>query len=269
MGRLIASFFLLPIMIEAQQACLEEEYPLASQTDYYATSSGARDRQGILAILNQQQSVSTVDPEARQYVETAGARLTAPFAAQGLYKFTFVLYDDSQPLNAPWYGLLNRRVPTIRSHVYAMPGGIVLVPVSLFDVTATESEFAAALARGVGHVVLRHFTRFANKPMVSIQPIPPAGRQQRSPGFTETLLFSRSLEKEADCAAVGLMAAARFNPEALLIYATRREASFDTSDFRVRSMQRIIAKLAPQDYNAGDGRQFEMLKARVRRRSVE
>ncbi len=73
------------------------------------------------------------------------------------------------------------------NRVNALPGGIVVVPLSLFEAVDDEAGFAAGIARAVAHVRLRHFERtVARWPMFSRVPPPPL------------LIFSRLFEREAD-----------------------------------------------------------------------
>jgi hypothetical protein len=218
----------------------------------------------MLTFIANQQAVTTADYEAGHYLSALGNRLAAATPAARPYQFRFILYDDGQTLYVPWYGTLTR-YKQISSQINILPGGIVLVPLSLFDVKATESEFAAAMSRGIAHVVMKHFERFLSQSPIVI-PIPPAGVQPPLGPFTPALLFPRAFENEADFAAMGILAAAHFNPVALIRYVRNGAASFDTSDSRVQSIREIVSKLPPQSYTSDNSRQFEMLKARLSRR---
>ncbi len=251
---------LIPVALltAAAQECSELAY---QSVDFFAAKSAAQWRQEILPAIRNQRAVVTVDPEAERYVTLLGNRLVDVLPAPQPSEFRFILYDDNMGLDAPWYGSL-RVNPQIR----VLPGDIVLVPLSLIDVTLTESELAAAIARGIAHAGLEHFTRFISKSTQVIMPIPPAGARPPVPPFTKTLLFPRSFEREADCAAIGVLAGAHFDPEALARYARNSLASFDTSDSRVQAIEAAVSKFPPRSYDPDDSPQFEQLKVRLKRR---
>jgi hypothetical protein len=241
-----------------------ERLELSREIGFYATQSGAQQRQDILSSITKQQAVATVDSEAGKYVIALGNRLAANLPAAQSYRFAFILYDDDQNLDVPWYGSL--RYSKLRSRINVLPGAIELVPLSLFDVTESESEFAAAMARGIAHVVLRHFERMSQD-RTFVVPIPPAGKEMRAPWFTEGLLFTRSFEREADGVTVTILANAGFNPAALINYIRNDDASFDTSESRVQPIEAIVSKLPPQIYNPLKSAEFEALRARLKQRS--
>lgn len=205
-------------------------------------------RDEVLPAIESQQAVAPVDPEASQYVTVLGNRLAYAAPGPTVFRCRFVLYDDNVGLRVPGFGLLKGT-----HRVNALPGGILVVPLSLFAVTADEAEFSAALARGIGHVALRHFQRTALRASL-------AGPWQPLP---ETSIFSRSFEGEADRAAVEILARTGFNPEAVVRYIRNGRASFDTSDARARVVQPTISKLPPRTYGPDDSLQFDALKARL------
>ena len=88
--------------------------------------------------------------------------------------YEFVLYDDSVGIEVPSFGrLIHTR------DVNSLPGGIIVVPLSLFAVTANEAEFSSAIARVIAHEALAH-------PAVTAQQPSPWSRPSR------TLLFTRA-----------------------------------------------------------------------------
>ena len=147
----------------------------------------------------ERQQGTHVDSEASQFVSALGTHLAHATPQPTVLQCRFVLYDDTVGLQVPGFGLLKRT-----HQVNALPGGIVLVPLSLFDITADEAEFSSALARGIAHVALRHWMRTIVRSSFSSPWEPP---------FPKTLLFTRSFESEADRAAVEILARTGLNPE--------------------------------------------------------
>lgn len=206
------------------------------------TARELRWRKQVLPHMENQEAVAAVDREAREYVSSLGHRLAHAAPGPPAFPYRFILYDDSVGLKAPGFGVLKQT-----NQAHALPGGIVAVPVGLFAAVDDEGEFAAAIARAVGHVALRHYARAV-------------ARGSFSP---KTLLFSRMFEREADYAAAAILARAGFNPEALTRYVKNSRASFDTTDRRVGPLEKALSKLPPRTYCPGDSPQFDALKSRM------
>jgi predicted Zn-dependent protease len=196
-------------------------------------------RKASLPGLERQEAAVAVDREVRLYVAALGYRL-------GCVECRFLVYDDGLGLRVPGFGMLKET-----NRVNALPGGVVIVPLSLFGAVADEGEFAAAMARGIAHVALKHFERTAARASI-MSPVPPP-----------LLIFSRMMEREADFAAMGMLARAGFNPEALARHVKNAGASFDTSERRVVPVEEALAKLPPRAYCPGESPQFDQLKSRV------
>jgi predicted Zn-dependent protease len=208
----------------------------------------AKWREQALPIIEGQQAVKTVDLEASEYVSVLGNRLAYSAPEPTAFPCRFILYDDNVGLKVPGFGSLKQT-----HQLNSLPGGIIVVPLSLFAVTTDEAEFSAALARGVAHVALRHFMRTAERAST----LPPS---QRIP---KTWLFSRAFESEADRAAAEILARTGFNPDAVLRYAQNARASFDTAGRRVGVVQEAISKLPPRTYLPDHSPQFDAIKARL------
>jgi hypothetical protein len=88
-------------------------------------------RSEVLPAIESKQAVTTVDPEASQYVTALGNRLAYAAPGPTVFQCRFVLYDDNLGLKVPWFGLLKRT-----HQVNVLPGGIVVARLSLFAVTA-------------------------------------------------------------------------------------------------------------------------------------
>ena len=203
-------------------------------------------RKEALPRLENQEAVAAVDREARLYVTALGQRLAVALPEPPAFECRFIVYDDSQGLRAPGFGTLKQT-----NRVNALPGGIVVVPLSLFPAVADEAEFASAIARGIAHVALKHFARTAARASI-FSPVPPP-----------LLIFSRMFEREADYGAMAMLARAGFNPEALARYVKNASASFDTSEQRVRPVEEALSKLPPRAYCPGESPQFDALKSRA------
>jgi predicted Zn-dependent protease len=204
-------------------------------------------RNEMLPVIEVQQSTH-VDAEASLFVSAMGSRLVYASPNASVFQCRFILYDDTVGVRVPGF------VSVKQTHqVNALPGGIVLVPLSLFSVTDDEAEFATALARAVAHVALRHWMRTMVRAEYS-SPWKP---------FLPTLLFSRSLEKDADHAAVEILSQSGLNPEAVARYVKNARASFDTSDARLETIRKQIAELPQRVYGPDQTLQFNALKARL------
>jgi predicted Zn-dependent protease len=208
-------------------------------------------RDETLPVLARQQAMD-VDSEARQYVSALGARLSRASSELDGSQCRFVLYDDTAGLHVPGFGLF-KRTP----HVHALPGGIVLVPRTLFAVTADEAELSAALARGIAHAALRHWMRAMVRSSFS-SPWNPLWKP-----VSKAMLFSRSFESEADRAAIEILSRAGVNPVAVVRYAVNVRASFDTSDTRLEPLRKAISELPRRTYGPDQSLQFETLKSRL------
>jgi predicted Zn-dependent protease len=203
-------------------------------------------RRRNLPNIESQEAVVAVDREARHYVTALGYRLAYALPEPPVFECRFIVYDDGLGLRVPGFGTLKQT-----NQVNALPGGIVVVPLSLFGAVADEAEFASAIARGIGHVALRHFERTAARASF-MSPVPPP-----------LLIFSRIFEREADYAAMAILARAGFNPEALARYVKNASGSFDTSERRVRPVEEALRKLPARAYCPGESPQFDALKSRV------
>ncbi len=238
--------------------------PGAAQPPDWLTLHEAQWREQVLPLIESEQAVTTADRAAKWYVKGLASRLAHAASEPENGDYRFILYDDRVGLNLPWFGPLKNT-----THVNALPGGIVLVPESLFEVSADEDEFAAAIARGIAHVMLKHFRRTAARGSI-VRPIPPADRRLELywQPYPKTLMFSRAFEAEADVAAMAILAGAGFDPSGLKRHVSNARASFDASDSRLRKVELALAKLQPRTTCPGDNRRFDELKVRLAGRAV-
>jgi len=115
------------------------------------------------------------------------------------------------------------------------PAGYVFVPAVLFVTAHDEAEFAGMLAHAMAHILERHgFRQTAGTPAYFVMgPTMPLGQVREQ----------RKFEIEADRRAVGMLAAAGYDPEALLQYIRREQVEEDgglLSRFPVREL-RVLA----------------------------
>ena len=150
-------------------------------------------------------------PLVQDYVNRLGRRLAAhmPEAASP-FTFTVIADDLCRPVHQP----------------AALPGGFVFVPAPLLLAAQDEAELAGMLAHAMASVVQlgnRQITRFQ---IMSAAPIPPAFLVScfAPPGPAippPYLAAERRAELAADRLAVHALAAAGFDPHALLRYLRR------------------------------------------------
>jgi hypothetical protein len=205
-------------------------------------------RDAVLPFITRQRAVASVDSEATQYVSALGTWLTYATPQPVSLQSRFILYDDAVGLQVPILGLLKQT-----HQIQTLPGGLVLVPMSLFAAAADEAEFSAALARGIAHIMLRHWMRELMR-LSFLSPWAPGPKM---------VLFPRSFERGADRTAVAILARSGWNPEALVRLAQDIQASFDRSSERVEFIRKAISDLPPFPYGPDRSIQFDILKTRV------
>jgi predicted Zn-dependent protease len=200
----------------------------------------------VMAEDVRRQTTKLDNPEVQAYVERVGGRLAAHLPDTSL-TFTFAVVSDDRggPTHEP----------------YALPGGYIFISSSLILGAQDEAEFAGTLAHAMVHVAARHSTRNATRgEIANLATIPliymggwqigDAARTLIPVGF---LKFQREFELEADRVAVPTMAAAGYDPAALLRYVSRVQPEstgqvrvFDpmpTRDQRIAAIQGAIRKL--------------------------
>lgn len=251
---------LLPGAAIGQPQCVQDGQASLGRSLHLGISG--RWREQALRAIDQQQAVHAADPDASSYVTALGRDLLHAIPSNPA--FDFIVYNDAYELTLPWYGTVKRHSTGIPPQVHVLPGNIVLVPISLFAVTASESEFAAALARGIAHAVLDHFSRFVDTAGPTVVPVPPTGVEPVAPPFHRSLLFPRSFELEADCLGITILVRSRFNPLASVRLISDPLASFDTSHARVRAALSAAGAFPEQSYRPDDSEAFESLKLKLR-----
>src|SRR5260221_7378197 len=139
------------------------------------------------------------------YITKLGLELAKD--ADPRFAYSFTVYEDRKPL-----AVKSNEVATpadaFRGHAtepVALPGGPILVPLSLLANAQNEAEFAFQLAHAMTHPSLRHSTRQATQgEIANLANIPVKGDQAADQvmqiGFAT---FTRGFELEADKVAIG------------------------------------------------------------------
>jgi len=166
------------------------------------------------------------DPEATQYIENVGHRLSSG-AQEGNRKFTFFVVKDTG-INA-----------------FALPGGFIGVNAGLILATNNESELAGVLSHEIAHVTQRHLVRGllaqSKSSLVSTAAMLAAILVGAAAGSADAAIagvaaaqtltlqqqmtFSRGAEIEADRVGMGVLVTAGFDPNGM-------PAFFDTMSRR-------------------------------------
>lgn len=215
------------------------------------------------------------------------ARLTgelAKYAGQP-FAYSFTVYEDRKPIGLQWVRMA-MPVDAFESQAgepVALPGGPILIPLSLLAAATDEAELAFQLAHAMAHVSLRHSTRNATRAdIMDLAAVPLVVTVRNDPGpagsalltaqeialQSALLTFARTFELEADSVAAGIVAAAGYDPEAMIPYLEGQPPARNSQVFsahpavgrRVAAVRAAIEKLPPRAYAAGTG-EFDEVKA--------
>ncbi len=196
-------------------------------------------------------------PSVNAYLDELGQRIAAQAPATG-FTYTFELTDDER---------------TWIHEAAAFPGGPVFVPASLILAAANEDELAAMLAHAIAHIATRQVTRQITRGQAVDQAGAPlifmggwAGYGIRQPYSALPIAWraaQRKSELEADRAAVRMLSAAGYDPQALARYIERVQpadpplpngvAPYPGKDERLAALQAAISQLPPATYSAHHG----------------
>jgi beta-barrel assembly-enhancing protease len=155
------------------------------------------------------------DPQAQALVDQIGEELVlASNLDDSPWQWEFHLLDDPQTVNA-----------------FALPGGQVFITTALFNLLETEGELAGILGHEIGHVIERHSAQQLAKArltegltgaavMASYDPEDPSSQRSAQVvalvGQLVNLRFGRDDELESDRTGLRYMAAAGYDPRALI-----------------------------------------------------
>lgn len=138
-------------------------------------------------------------------------------------------------------------------------GSEVLVPAALLGTARTESEFAAVVAHGMAHAVLSHRVEHTHDGGPTLRyPLPEAmGTRNWYPAAFRKV--AEALEIEADAFAIRICAGAGYDPQSLLDYLVRQNASAA----RIRAAEAELAATARSATTVVDTSAYAALRARA------
>jgi predicted Zn-dependent protease len=152
------------------------------------------------------------NPEVERYVDRIGQRILAAVGPQPFNYRYFVIDEDV--LNA-----------------FAVPGGSIYIYAGLLDRVRSTDELAAVIAHETTHVVKRHMARMSGPDPVALLGMLGAILAARSGAgaqaaaavgqgiaATRQIAYTRQLEMEADTLGFKYMAAAGYDPHAMLSF---------------------------------------------------
>ncbi|HEY1495328.1 MAG TPA: M48 family metalloprotease, partial [Candidatus Solibacter sp.] len=206
------------------------------------------------------------------YLDDLGQRLAAK-ARGPAFPYTFELVsDDGIVLNEP----------------VAFPGGTVFVPTSLIRAARSEDELAGMIAHAIAHIAARHGTKLATRGEIMDQATIPliymsgwTGYAMRQGAAIAVPLgfvkLQRQFERQADALAVQTMAAAGYDPQALVNYMERvlpadvappsPMSALPGHDARLEALRKAVESVPAQVYPAHDG--FAAIQEAVARLDVK
>jgi predicted Zn-dependent protease len=215
------------------------------------------------------QRTTPIDSAAvREYVERIGLQLASQLPdAAFQYAFSVIADDGGGQIHEPC----------------SLPGGYIFVPAGLILTAQDDAEFAGMLAHAMAHIAERHGTRQASRSEIAhFEGLPvvfmggwtgmrAAGNERAVP--RSFLAFQRGFETEADMLAIKTMAAAGYDPEALVrhIDRTQTEDAMVSRAFsglpprgaRVSGLKETIQGLGPRTYSSRN--EITAIQTEVRR----
>ncbi len=241
--------------------------PAGTGVNFYSKDKEAA--MGAQLAAEVRRNAKVVDsPAVAGYLARTGGRLAAQMPDIGFALQFTVVANAKSVTNEPM----------------VLPGGYIFVSTDLFGAARDEAEFAGMMAHAVAHVAGRDATRQASRgSLTNLATIPLvftggwAGFiQQQSAGTLipiSLFQFQRASESAADFRAVGMMAAAGWDPETLARYIEREQAPpnapTDTvfsplpdRNVRVVAIRKAIGNLPAREYSTSA--EFTAIQAEVR-----
>jgi len=261
--------------------------PSAKGVNFYSLAREAQIGQESAATL-----LRTLPIVHEPKVDAWLASLTAELVkyADPRFAYSFTVYEDRKPLGPQWVLMRNARAVATPADAFegpaaepvALPGGPILVPLSLLADAPDEAAFAFQLAHAMAHVALRHATRQAtrleiqNIGMVALEQAQKVSAPAAAVIFSTQplamqvgmLTLARAFERAADMVATGILAEAGYDPETVIPYleglppadGPRVFSAHPTAGRRAETVRAQIEKLPPRVYGAGTGG-FDEVKA--------
>jgi predicted Zn-dependent protease len=222
------------------------------------------------------------------------ASLTAELAkyADPRFAYSVTVYEDRKPLGPLWAAMATARAFLMPVDAFqgrpaepvALPGGPILVPMSLLADAPDEAALAFQLAHAMAHVALRHSTRQATRQELlniasatlhaqNVSAVAAVAIRSSVPAAMELgmLTFARAFELAADSMATGIVAEAGFDPGTVVAYLEgqppvdgarhpRVFSAHPTMDRRAETVRAKLEKLPQREYGAQTGG-FDEVKA--------
>jgi predicted Zn-dependent protease len=215
------------------------------------------------------------------------ANLTAELVkyADPRFAYSFTVYEDRKPLGPQWVAMATPAdaFEGRATEPVALPGGPILVPLSLLADAPDEAAFAFQLAHAMAHVALRHATRQATRQeILNIGTVALEAQKVSAPVAAAIfstqplamelgmLTFARTFEREADTVATSIVAEAGYDPETVVAWLegqppagarpSRVFSAHPTMDRRVETVRAKIERLPSRVYAAATG-EFDEVKA--------
>jgi predicted Zn-dependent protease len=212
------------------------------------------------------------DSTVHDYIESIGTQLATRLPGE----------------NLKWdFGVIRDDVGGSTHEALSIPGGHIFVPASLILAANSEAELAGMLAHSMAHIAQKHSTRMAARAEVATLSTIPlvfignwtgmgAGDGDRALLPVGYLKMQRAYELDADRVAVNIIAAANYDPTALLEYIRRTQRALTTGsgmysalpprEERIEALETAIANLPSRSGRpAGE---FKSIQDRVRRLTV-
>lgn len=251
----------------------EHEVPEIGDPSYSTLSLADEKKLGRAILAQVRASLPvTADIEVQDYLQALGTRLLSQDADNRI-DFHFLPVAD-RAINA-----------------FATPGGVVVINEGLMLFAGNESELAGVVAHEIAHVTRRHIARLHAEMrttswlsalllvagLMASTYNPELAQLAVHVGTTlpieQQLSYSRSLEYEADRAAIRLMSAAQINPRGVSRFFSKlqaREGRRQVPEF-LRTHPLTIARLRNAEARASrypenlhvDSKAFRYIKARM------
>ena len=256
--------------------------PTSKGVNFYSLEREIQIGRETAAILVDRVSIVR-DPKMDAYVAGLVERLAK--YADPRFAYSVSIYDDRKPLRLP---ALSMAMPADAflgkaTEPVALPGGPILVPLSLLADAPDEASFAFQLAHAMAHVALRHSTRQATR--VEIERVATI-RWNTEPSVSDVVFsagqlgmelglfsFARRFELDADRLACDILAESGYDPAAVVPYLegfapepaprhSRIDSVHPTTARRTETIQAQLEKLPARAYGAGTG-EFAEMKSRA------
>lgn len=256
--------------------------PSAKGVNFYSLEREIRLGQEAAATLARTLPI-VHEPKLDAYLAKLGAELSS---ADPQFTYSFTIFEDRKPLGLQWVGMAMPAdaLAGRATEPVALPGGPIMVPMSLLAEAQDEAELAFQLAHAMAHIALRHATKLATRQeLMAIATVPLQIQRTAGSRGTDILLanqdvafeagrlaFTRGFELQADTIATRMVASAGYDPESMVRYlegtlgdvarSTKIFSPHPATDRRMKTVEVEEAKLPASIYTASTG-EFDEIKA--------